>query len=180
VSRDRRDRLQLLQHDVLPLLHELAEGAADPLDAAVRTRCGIQAAALRRALVNSRTARDPMLSEIRALLDEAGRTGVAVDLQLLGSTGDTSPEVRAATRRILDAVLAQLPPQRARLTMLAGPSQTELFLTFRIAPAHREAVLAAAAAHGGPDGWRAAVSLADDDDPTTDGYLEIRWSRHET
>ena len=48
----RRDRLDLLEMEALPLLRGIADGTLDPSDGAVRRRCAEHAATLRRALAD--------------------------------------------------------------------------------------------------------------------------------
>lgn len=180
VRYDRLSRLALLQREVLPLLQDVADGAADPTDPRVRERCGAQSAALRRALVDSMAVRDALVSEIRSVLDAAGRTGVTTDLQVSGALAGTGPAVWAATRRALAAVLGGLSTQETTLTVLAGDEYVEVFLPFRAELARGTALRTAVSRLAGPDRWRATVTL-DDNDPNPTGhlagYLEIRWPK---
>ena len=115
----RRQRYRLLRLGAADVLTELGDGTADPADPAVRRRCAVEAARLRRLVVETDDVPDPLLHELRACADIAERNGVLVDLVAVG----TVAELPVATRRALTeppiAVLTAA-RSRARMTVTAG------------------------------------------------------------
>jgi hypothetical protein len=112
----RHARWLALQESAVPLVAELATGAADPGDAQVRTRCAVQAAQLRRLLAESDEVPGSLVHELHASADVAGRRGVAVEIETAGLL----PQVPSPARRVItDAAIAILTAARsqARITL---------------------------------------------------------------
>ena len=96
---------------VVPLLEGLADGQLDPAEASVRRRCAAQAARMRRLLGEDATVPDLLVQELRAGIELAERTGVAVSFADYGAR----PEPPAAARRRLTE------PAVAALSTARGP-----------------------------------------------------------
>jgi hypothetical protein len=114
----RHARWLALQQSAVPLVAELATGAADPGDPQVRIRCAVQAARLRRLLAEGDQVPGSLVHELHASADVAERRGVAVEIETAGLL----PQVPSLVRRVItDAAIAILTAARsqARIT-LAG------------------------------------------------------------
>jgi hypothetical protein len=114
----RRARWLALQVSAIPVVAELAAGAADPGDAEVRVRCAVQAARLRRLLAEGDEKPGSLVHELHASADVAERRGVAVDIETAGLL----PEVPGPARRVItDAAIAILTGalSQARITLAA-------------------------------------------------------------
>ena len=114
----RHARWLALQESAVPLVAELAAGAADPGDAQVRTRCAVQAARLRRLLAEGDEVPGSLVHELHASADVAERRGVAVEIE---TAGPLPPVPGPARRVITDAAIAILTAARsqARITLAA-------------------------------------------------------------
>ena len=118
VQAARHARWLALQESAVPLIAELAEGAADPGDPQVRVRCAVQAARLRRLLAEGDDVSESLVHELHASADVAERRGVAVEIETAGLL----PEVPSPARRVItDAAIAILTAARshARITLAA-------------------------------------------------------------
>ena len=118
ISVARHARWLALQESAVPLVAELAAGAADPGDAQVRVRCAVQAARLRRLLAEGDEVPGPLVHELHASADVAERRGVAVEIETAGPL----PQVPGAARRVItDTAIAILTAARskARITLAA-------------------------------------------------------------
>jgi hypothetical protein len=114
----RHARWLALQESAVPLIAELAAGAADPGDTQVRNRCAVQAARLRRLLAESDEVPGSLVHELHASADVAERRGVAVEIETAGPL----PPVPVPARRVItDAAIAILTAARsqARITLAA-------------------------------------------------------------
>jgi signal transduction histidine kinase len=181
ISQVRRDRLELAEIEMLPLLRRIADGTADPADSAIRSQCAQHAATMRRALAD----REPpgaagLLASLEPALNTARSRSVPVEVQVIGDPGQPGPDVAHATCAAVDGVLRALPPQPTTLTIIASEDQVELFLTFERAPAGESKIpgLRHGAAEPRHDvradpAWRATLEAQD----AGRGCLEIRWRR---
>jgi hypothetical protein len=112
----RHARWLALQESAAPLVAELAAGTADPGDAAVRVKCAVQAARLRRLLAEGDEVPGSLVHELHASADVAERRGVAVEIE---TAGQLPPVPGPARRVITDAAIAILTAARsqARITL---------------------------------------------------------------
>jgi hypothetical protein len=167
----RRDRLELLEMEALPLLRGIADGTLDPSDAAVRQRCADHAATLRRAMVDRTCQPSVLLACLRPVVAAAREWGVPVEIQVIGDPGDPGEDVVRATVAAVDRVLRALPPQPAILTVLGSGDEAEMYLTFERPPVDSSDL--AGLGHAVPPGaaWRAALETED----AGPGCLEVRW-----
>ncbi|MFI7573754.1 hypothetical protein [Micromonospora sp. NPDC049497] len=124
---ERRERLALVSGTAEEVLAELADGRADPTDPAVRRRCVLAAARLRRLIAESDDVPDPLLHELRAAADLAERKGVPIDLVTIGTPPPLPVEVRRALAEPLTATLADA-RDRARLTVVADADEVVVSL----------------------------------------------------
>jgi hypothetical protein len=115
----RRARYLLLREGVTELLAALAYGNADPGDPAVRRACAVEAARLRRLVVETDDVPDPLLHELRACADLAERGGVLVDLVAMGTVAELPVQVRRALTEPPIAVLSAA-RSHARLTVTSA------------------------------------------------------------
>lgn len=171
----RRDRLELLEMEALPLLRGIADGTLDPSDGAVRQRCAEHAATLRRALVDRTSAPSVLLASLESVVGSACERNVPVEVQLIGDPGDPGADVVRVTVAAVDQVLRALPPQPVVLTVLGSGDEDELFLTFERSPvAGCDVAALGDAVHAGAV-WRAALETKD----AGPGCLEVRWQKKE-
>ncbi len=173
VHEDRRERLALLEVEALPLLRGIADGDLDPADSDVRQRCARHAATLRRALTDRPQDAGGLLAELEPALRAARARGVAMEVQVVGDPGRSTPEVAGATLAAVDAVLSALPPHPVVLTVLASGDYVELFVTFDRAPGAAPDVAELRRTVPAAARWRAAVDI----DDTGVGCLEVRWRK---
>jgi hypothetical protein len=112
----RHARWLALQESAAPLVAELAAGTADPGDAAVRVKCAVQAARLRRLLAEGDEVPGSLVHELHASADVAERRGVAVEIE---TAGQLPPVPGPARRVITDAAIVILTAARsqARITL---------------------------------------------------------------
>ena len=112
----RHARWLALQESAVPLVAELAAGAADPGDPQVRVRCAVQAARLRRLMAEGDELPGSLVHELHASADVAELRGIAVEIETAG----TLPQVPGPARRVItDAAIAILASARsqARITL---------------------------------------------------------------
>jgi hypothetical protein len=167
----RRDRLELLEMEALPLLRGIADGTLDPSDGAVRKRCAEHAATLRRALVDRTSAPSALLACLGPVVGAARERNVPVEIQTIGDPGDPGEDVVRATVAAVDHVLRALPPQPVILTVLGSRDEAEMYLTFEMPPA-AGCDLAALGDTVPPEAaWRAALEAGD----AGPGCLEVHW-----
>jgi hypothetical protein len=114
----RRRRYATARAAAEDLLSGLAGGTLDPTDEAVRTRCAVAAARLRRLVTETDDVPDPLLHALRAAADIAERSGAAVTLDLVGEVPDLPEEVR---RALVDGPAGALAASRgtARVTVVS-------------------------------------------------------------
>lgn len=119
---DRHARYREVRRQVGGLLGELASGRADPADPVLQRRCAVAAAGLRRLIAEADDVPDPLLHELRACADLAGRAGVPVDLVAVGSLPQLPRQVR---RQLTGPLLRPLATVRgsARITVTGGPDE---------------------------------------------------------
>ncbi|MET9355562.1 ATP-binding protein [Streptomyces sp. NPDC006617] len=116
-QRDHRERYHALTATTVPLLVGLGHGALTPHDKAVRLRCGVEAARLRRLFAEGDAVSDPLLNELRACVEVTEHQGVTVSLAVRGLPGEVPVEVR---RELVDPVAVVLGRTRstARVTVV--------------------------------------------------------------
>ncbi|MFF0704486.1 sensor histidine kinase [Streptomyces tendae] len=116
-QRDHRERYRALTATTVPLLVGLGHGTLSPHDKAVRLRCGVEAARLRRLFAEGDAVSDPLLNELRACVEVTERQGVTVSLAVRGRPGEVPVEVR---RELVDPVAVVLGRTRstARVTVV--------------------------------------------------------------
>jgi len=102
-----RARLAASIHaDAHPLVCRLAAGAP-PEDEALRHRCAVSAARIRRLVLHTRGSRDPLADELGAAADIAASRGVVVDLDVHGQLPVLPPaDLQALTEAPLRALAA--------------------------------------------------------------------------
>lgn len=113
----RRERVQWLgtvEADVLPLLAGIADGRLDPRAAAVRSRCAVRAAVIRRMLTGGGPS--SALADLDPVLADAENAGISVEVQLAGDL--RSAPARVALADQVGAVLAAASGGRAIVTVL--------------------------------------------------------------
>jgi hypothetical protein len=117
---DRRFRYADLATTCVPLLTDLSTGSADLRDERVCRRYAVAAARLRRLLAEHDEVVDPLLHELRACVDLADRTGVAV---YLGTCGEWPTPPLAARRALTEPTLRIIATATAevRVTLLGSP-----------------------------------------------------------
>ena len=169
----RRDRLDLLEMEALPLLRGIADGTLDPSDGAVRRRCAEHAATLRRALADRTSPPSGLLAGLAGVLGAARERNVPVEVQVIGDPGDPGQDVVRATVAAVRRVLRALPPQPVILTVLgSGPGDgAEMYLTFDRPPVAGCDVAGLGDAVRAEAAWRATLE-AGEGGP---GCLEVRW-----
>ncbi|WP_399888891.1 ATP-binding protein [Streptomyces sp. BBFR51] len=116
-QRDHRERYRALTATTVPLLVGLGHGVLSPHDEAVRLRCGVEAARLRRLFAEGDAVSDPLLNELRACVEVTEHQGVTVSLAVRGRPGEVPVEVR---RELVDPVAVVLGRTRstARVTVV--------------------------------------------------------------
>ncbi|MEV4134248.1 hypothetical protein AB0J72_19010 [Dactylosporangium sp. NPDC049742] len=118
VALARAERQEALRLVSAQLLADLAAGA-DPADPALRHRCAVGAARLRRLLAETDDVPDPFLHELRACADVAERRGVLVAMVAVGALPDLPLPVR---RVLMDSPIEVLSAAatNARVTVVGG------------------------------------------------------------
>ncbi|ONI87592.1 hypothetical protein ALI144C_09435 [Actinosynnema sp. ALI-1.44] len=101
---DRKERYALVADTTAPLLAGLASGELDPGDVAVRRRCSLDAAKMRRLFAEG--ASDPLLHELRGYIELAERNGVSVRFAERGTRPTVPPDARRALTEPAVAMLA--------------------------------------------------------------------------
>jgi hypothetical protein len=171
IREDRRERLELLEEEALPLLRGIADGTLDPADDDVRERCFRHAAALRHSLTGRGRDAGGMLPGLEPVLRAAAGHGVLVDVQVIGDPARPVPEVAGAVYAAVGGVLRALPPGPVTLTLLQADGDVELYLVFRGPAEATPDVAGLARAAGGAALWGATVDV----DETGTGCLAISW-----
>ncbi|ALG11129.1 hypothetical protein AOZ06_33390 [Kibdelosporangium phytohabitans] len=119
---DRKERYAVVADTTAPLLAGLASGELDPGDAAVRRRCSLDAAKLRRLFAEG--ASDPLLHELRGYIELAERNGVSVRFAERGNRPTVPSEARRALTEPAVTMLATA-TRMARVTVVGtGKSVT--------------------------------------------------------
>jgi hypothetical protein len=153
-----------LRRTAIPLLAGLADGTLDPRAEAVRRRCAVEAARMRRLMGEGQAcgAADRLVHELGAIIDVAERHGASVRLSVRGTPGELPEHVRRDLLAPISEVLvtARSP---ARVTVLHAPGQV------RVSARCAAPALPATAPPG-----RGEVSLVES---VTDGqvWLETSW-----
>lgn len=80
LQEDSQQRYDALRYTVVPLLHRLAQGTADPADPTLRWRARVEATRMRRLFAEAEPTDDPLLHAVRATIEEVERAGVAISL----------------------------------------------------------------------------------------------------
>ena len=173
VHEDRLGRLALLEQQVLPLLRDIATGTLDLADGEVRARCGRQAAALRRALLDRPQHGGLLLADIAPALSAARARGVPMEVRVVGDPGRPPTEVAGATLAAVSGVVNALPPHPVTLTVLASEDGVEMYMTFDKPPQAAPDVTGLARKVPATSAWRATVDV----DDSGAGCLEIRWRK---
>jgi len=120
VHQSRRNRYRTVQLVAAELLAGLSEGSLDTSEQETQQNLRIAVTRLRRLIVESDEAPDPLLHEVRACADVAERRRIAVDLQAtVGAVPILPPQVRRALTEPLIQVLAAT-RTHARVTVVAG------------------------------------------------------------
>ncbi len=104
--RRRQARYAELMPAITPLLTGIADRTLDPGDPEAQHRCAVAAAVIRRLLAERGDHDDPLVEELRAVMDVALRKGVVVDLLLGGSRPRMPVPVRRALTEPALTVLA--------------------------------------------------------------------------
>jgi hypothetical protein len=172
IKQERRGRLAVLEEEALPLLRGIADGTLAPADPGVREQCARHAAVLRDALTE-RAPGGEVLATLQPTLRAAGARGLPVTVQFIGDPGTPPPAVARAVLATVDAVLGELPPHQAALTVLTTGDDIELYLIFS-APLRATPDLTRvgndvpAAAR-----WHASLNVTE----TGEGFLEVSWRK---
>lgn len=175
ISRERHERLAVLEREALPLLRAIADGTLDPADERVREQCARPAAVLRQALTD-RAAGGELAAGLEQALRPAAARGLTVTLQQIGDPGTPSPPVVRAVQDALDAVLGALAPQQAVLTVLAAGDDVELYLIFGAALREPPDLTRVGGAVPAAARWRASLSVTE----AGGGVLEASWRKDGT
>lgn len=104
LHQDRKERYAVVADTTAPLLAGLASGQLDPGDPAVRRRCTLDAAKMRRLFAEG--ASDPLLHELRGYIELAERNGVSVRFAERGNRPTVPPAVRRALTEPAVAMLS--------------------------------------------------------------------------
>ncbi|MFE9747173.1 hypothetical protein ACFYOT_19905 [Saccharothrix saharensis] len=114
----RARRYELLQRTAAHALRGLADGTDDPRDPVTQRNCAVEAARLRRLLLETDDVPDPLTHEVSACADIAERRGIPVDLRTAGPMPPVPVEVR---RLLVDPLITVLSTttSRARVTLSA-------------------------------------------------------------
>nr|CEL16596.1 two-component system sensor kinase [Kibdelosporangium sp. MJ126-NF4]CTQ89053.1 two-component system sensor kinase [Kibdelosporangium sp. MJ126-NF4] len=119
---DRKERYAVVADTTAPLLAGLASGELDPGASAVRRRCSLDAARMRRLFAEG--ASDPLLHELRGCIELAERNGVSVRF---AERGDRPAVPSDARRALTEPAVAMLltAASMARVTVVGtGDSVT--------------------------------------------------------
>ena len=114
---DRQRRYADVGATLVPLLKGLRDGGLSPADPAVRRRCAVEAARLRRLMAEGDDVPDALAHELRACADVALRAGIEVQLSVRGEAPPTALAVRRALTDPVAAVLAHA-RSSARVTLV--------------------------------------------------------------
>ncbi|MFI6741760.1 hypothetical protein ACIBI9_53375 [Nonomuraea sp. NPDC050451] len=116
---ERRERYRELRTSILPLLSGLADGSLDVQDEGTRRRCAIEAARIRRLLVEREQVSDPLAHKLHACIDVAERSGVDTQLAIRGAPVSVPRRVLGALTEPVIEVLATAEGS-ARVTVVRG------------------------------------------------------------
>jgi hypothetical protein len=114
----RRDRYSAARVAAETLLLGLADGRLDVDDPAVRDRCAVAAARLRRLVTEPDDVPDQLIHDLRAAADMAERRGVAVTVEQVGAVPPMPLPVRRALADAPACAVASA-HQRARITVVS-------------------------------------------------------------
>ncbi|WP_024877733.1 hypothetical protein [Saccharomonospora piscinae] len=120
VHESRLSRFAQLSTTTVPLLEDLASGAADLSDGRVRARYAVEAAKLRRLFAESDETADPLRHELTACVTLAERRGVALHFAVWGDRPTPPLPVRRAMTEVVLRVTS-VAVSEARVTLLGGP-----------------------------------------------------------
>jgi hypothetical protein len=124
-DRARQHRYRELQRSTASVIANLAAGASDPADEAVRRSCAVEAARLRRLMLETDDLPNPLLHELRACADIAERRGVIVDFAVAGDLPSLAVELRRQLTETAIEVLSAT-SAAARLTVVGAPDQVNV------------------------------------------------------
>ncbi|WP_462187087.1 sensor histidine kinase [Frankia sp. CcWB2] len=124
---ERAQWLHTVGWEVLPLLDGVAGGWLDPREAAVRSRCAIRAAAVRRMITGGGPS--SALADLDAVVADAEAAGMTVQIQLSGDLRLAPAPVRAMVADQVREVLAAVPGGRAIMTVLWTPAGGSVFVS---------------------------------------------------
>jgi hypothetical protein len=122
---DQQRRFADLSHTVVPLLSGIAERELDPADPAVRHRCALEAARMRRLFTEADHPADPVVHDLGAGIEVAQGRGVVVTLATRGEPVPLPVELR---RAITEPAVAAIATARlcARATVAHVGGQTRV------------------------------------------------------
>jgi hypothetical protein len=203
VLADRRLRYRQLADGALPLVRDIAAGRADPRATGVRRRCALEAAALRRSLVDG--GQPTALGDLLPVIESAQKRGLIVDVQANGRLAGAPASVREEIARHVADVLDRVSDGRVLLTAMCQEDAVDVYLTYPAPagtgpgpPGPREGPLDPPGPDG-PDGldglggpagpapdrppdrrqprpWTARCTAVDEIEDGR-GVLEVRWSK---
>lgn len=123
LATDRADRASVVSTSVVPLLQALADGSADPSDDRVRRAARVESARLRRSFAENDDVDDPLVHELRALIEACERAEVAATLDVHGVPPTLPVDVR---RRLLDPPMAVLARAQDRVRVVVDASDEQV------------------------------------------------------
>ncbi|WP_139168522.1 MULTISPECIES: ATP-binding protein [unclassified Frankia] len=124
---ERAQWLRTVGWEVLPLLDGVAGGWLDPREAAVRSRCAMRAAAVRRMITGGGPS--SALADLDVVVADAEAAGMTVQIQLSGDLRLAPAPVRAMVADQVREVLAAVPGGRAIVTVLWTPAGGSVFVS---------------------------------------------------
>ena len=175
VAADRIERDASLNRDLMPLLHELAAGHANPDDPAERRRCELAAAGVR-ALVDHDDLATPIatLDAVAEVTRSARRRDIVPVVELGEGLDAVSPGWQRTFTQLADRLLAEALPGEATLTVRGNSDAIAITLCFPTRTPARE--LESVAVDVGqelvPD-RRIRVDI--EPDTTNIAWLEVTW-----
>jgi hypothetical protein len=120
IRRERLVWLRAVEHDVLPLLAGMVDGRLDPRAPAVRSRCAVRAAAIRRMLTGGGPS--SALADLDPVLADAESAGIIIAIQRDGDLRTAPRAVRVALADRVGEVLAVSQGGQVIVTVLWTPA----------------------------------------------------------
>jgi hypothetical protein len=176
IQQERQARLAVLRREVLPLLNGIADGTLDPTSSGVREQCARHAAVLRQSLARPARVSGDVTVVLEPALRAARERGVAVTVQSVGDSGVPGPQLARALLAAVDAVIGELPPQQATLTVLASGDDAELYLTFGVPSTGTPDLGVIGLDMPAAARWQAAIVVTE----TGGRCLEVSWRKGRT